>query len=222
MPVFILEHSKKITFAKECFGTFSTSFFTSFLESVLVAEIEFLFQSHICLPRCGIHMVLFDQLVNALHPYGFALLGGEILHILASCPVVHIGVLIENIKILVTKIIQRNFRRTFFAVLEPVNGLSLMENIVGADEQNVLFLEFLVIGSLGQSVRTCSGNSEHAWGGVSKRTPLWKGSSWVVASETTEIFSIFTFRIACKKSLATSTLLKTLQNMKLSVMSSSS
>lgn len=28
-----------------------------------------------------------------------------------------------------------------------------MENIVGADEQNVLFLEFLVIGSLGQSVQ---------------------------------------------------------------------
>ena len=58
--------------------------------------------------------------------------------------VLFVYLLIEYIKIFVTEVTQFVFGMPFFQILEPVDGTTLLENIVGADEDDVLFLEVTV------------------------------------------------------------------------------
>ncbi|MCL4103522.1 hypothetical protein MMG03_003144 [Fibrobacter succinogenes] len=91
--------------------------------------------------------------MNPLDPFGFVLLRCEILHVLASNLIRDFAVLTKDIKILVAKVSQQNVGVGFLAILELIHRLARLENILGAEKQDVLFLEFIVIDSLAQSIQ---------------------------------------------------------------------
>ena len=81
---------------------------------------------------------------DVLCSLGYSLVGREIFEILLDRLFGNIPVLIEYIKIFITKVTQFMFGIPFFQILEPVDGTTLLENIVGADEDDVLFLEVAI------------------------------------------------------------------------------
>ena len=120
------------------FGCFSA------LALIVHQVIQFLLPRHIAFPRFVVRKIPLPLAFDILCSLGCGLVGRKVFEILLDRLLGYIPILIEYIKIFVTEVTQFMFGIPFFQILEPVDGTTLLENIVGADEDDVLFLEVAV------------------------------------------------------------------------------
>ena len=137
--------STRLLFIRTSFSLAGALFGCFSAQALIVHQvIQFLLPSHIALPRFVVRQIPLPLKFDVLCSLGCCLVGRKVFKILLDRLLGDIPVLIEYIKIFVTEVTQFVFGVPFFQILEPVDGAALLENIVGADEDDVLFLEVTV------------------------------------------------------------------------------
>lgn len=130
--------STNFSLAGAFFGCFSA------LTLIVHQVIQFLLPSHIALPCFVVRKIPLPLAFDIFCSLGCGLVSREVFKILLDRLFGNLPVLIEYIKNFITKVTQFVLRMSEFQVFEPVNSTALLENIVGTDEDNVLFLEIAI------------------------------------------------------------------------------
>ena len=120
------------------------------LAFLVYGDVDFLLPSHIAFPRFVVRLVPLHHPVNLLSFWRTRLPCSEVLHILPDRFLGDVAVLIEYIKIFEAEVTQFNFRIINFEILEPIDGFSLPENVLGTQKHNVEFLQVVVYLALVQ------------------------------------------------------------------------
>ena len=109
-------------------------------------------QSHIANPRVVVGLVPLHQPVDVLGCWGNRLVGGEILHVIPNGLLGDFAILTEYIKFFESEVTHFDFRVVDIEILKSVHCPSLLEDIVGADKDDVEFFQVVVFFALEQGV----------------------------------------------------------------------
>ena len=153
----------QLVYAGFCFGCASFRFgcasfrFGRSSFCLVNGYVNFLLQSHIANPRVVVGLVPLHQPVDVLGCWGNWLVGGEILHVIPNGLLGDFAILTEYIKFFESKVTHFDFRVVDIEILKSVHCPSLLEDIVGADKDDVEFFQVVVFFALEQGVAVAHG-----------------------------------------------------------------